>query len=100
MSKSPAKTAPSAEPAAPRKVVTLRGIVESDKRDKTRTVVVHFQAKHPKYGKYMRHQTVLQVHDETNASKLGDVVLVEPCRRKSKSKTWRVARVMESRPQD
>lgn len=87
-------------PLVAKKLVTLQGIVESDKRDRTRTVVVRFQAKHPKYGKYLREQTVLHVHDEKNTSKQGDVVLVEPCRRVSKTKTWRVQRVVESRSQD
>lgn len=96
MSKTPATPAPKAAPK--KKLVTFRGIVESDKRDRTRTVVVRFQARHPKYGKIMKEQTVLQVHDDANASRQGDVVLVEPCRRMSKTKTWRIQRVVESRP--
>jgi len=70
------------------------GVVGSDKRDKTRTVVVHFQAKHAKYGKYMKRQTVLQAHDEANESKSGDTVEVAPCRPVSKTKTWKVVRVV------
>jgi small subunit ribosomal protein S17 len=98
MSKAPAN-APAAAPATPtKKLVTFRGVVDSDKRHQTRTVIVHFQAKHPKYGKYLREQTVLQVHDEKNASKQGDTVIVEPCRRMSKTKTWRIQRIVESRP--
>jgi len=50
------------------------GVVESDKTDKTRKVVVSFLAKHPKYGKYIRRRTVLQVHDEANVSRKGDKV--------------------------
>ena len=42
------------------------GVVESDKRDKTRRVVIHYVTKHPKYGKYVRQRTVLHVHDEAN----------------------------------
>ena len=38
--------------------------MESDARDKTRKVVIHFSVKHPKYGKYIRRRTVLHVHDE------------------------------------
>ena len=102
---SPAQTkakapAPAAAKQADRKVVTLTGVVESDARAKTRTVVVHYQARHAKYGKYMRKQTVLQAHDEANASKLGDVVEVGPCRPMSKTKTWRVLRVVESKARD
>ena len=102
---SPAQTkakapAPAAIKPADRKVVTLTGVVESDKRDKTRTVVVAYQSRHAKYGKYLRKQTVLQAHDQANASKLGDVVEVGPCRPMSKTKTWRVLRVVESKARD
>ena len=51
---------------------TKVGVVHSDKRDKTRKVVVEFLAKHPKYGKFLKKRTVLQVHDENNESSLGD----------------------------
>lgn len=71
------------------------GVVESDKRDKTRTVVLRYVAKHAKYGKYIRRKTVLHVHDESNESKLGDTVEVKPCRPISKTKTWRLVRVVE-----
>jgi small subunit ribosomal protein S17 len=70
------------------------GVVESDKRSKSRTVVVNYQSRHPKYGKYIRHKTVLQAHDEGNTSKSGDTVEVAPCRPVSKTKTWRVVRVV------
>jgi small subunit ribosomal protein S17 len=72
------------------------GVVESDKRSKTRTVVVRFATKHAKYGKYIRHKTVLQAHDENNASKAGDTVEIGPCRPISKTKTWKVLRVVEA----
>lgn len=77
---------------SPRKV----GIVESDKRDKTRKVAITFSVKHPKYGKYMRKRTVLHVHDEKNASKTGDRVEIAECRPISKTKSWTVLRVLES----
>ena len=75
----------------PRKV----GVVESDKRDKTRKVVIHFSTKHPKYGKYVRRRTVLHVHDEKNESKVGDTVEIAECRPISKRKSWRVVNVVE-----
>jgi small subunit ribosomal protein S17 len=71
------------------------GVVESDKRDKSRRVVVSFMVKHPKYGKIMRRRTVLQAHDEGNASRAGDRVEVAPCNPVSKTKRWRVVRVVE-----
>lgn len=80
---------------APRRV----GIVESDGRDKTRKVSIAFSVKHPKYGKYMRRRTVLQVHDENNQSKVGDRVEVAECRPISKTKSWTLVRVVESAPE-
>lgn len=75
---------------SPRRV----GVVASDARNKTRKVVVAFKAKHPKYGKYVRQRSVLQVHDETNESRLGDTVEVEACPPMSKTKTWRLVRIV------
>lgn len=77
---------------APRKI----GVVESDVRDKTRTVSINFLVKHPKYGKYVRHRTVLQVHDEDNESRRGDRVEVAECRPISKTKSWVLTRVIEA----
>ncbi|RMH30141.1 MAG: 30S ribosomal protein S17 [Planctomycetota bacterium] len=71
------------------------GVVRSDKRDRTRTVEIRYLAKHPKYGKYMRKRTVLQVHDADNASAEGDRVEVAPCRPVSKTKRWMLVRVVE-----
>ena len=76
---------------APRKV----GIVESDARDKTRKVVINFSTRHPKYGKYIRRRTVLQVHDEGNESRKGDRVEVAECRPLSKTKSWILTRVID-----
>lgn len=74
---------------------TQLGVVESDKRDKTRKVVVSYLAQHPKYGKFIRRRTVLHVHDERNESKVGDRVEVAPCRPLSKTKFFRLLRVVE-----
>ena len=76
---------------------TQLGVVESAKRSTSRTVVVSFQSKHPKYGKYIGNRTVLQVHDEGNVSQTGDVVEVTPCRPVSKTKSWRLVKVVEAR---
>ena len=72
------------------------GIVESDKRDKTRKVVINYLSRHPKYGKYVRKRTVLHVHDEGNESHRGDRVEVAPCRPYSKTKRWRMVRIVSS----
>ncbi|MBC04540.1 MAG: 30S ribosomal protein S17 [Phycisphaerae bacterium] len=76
---------------APRRI----GIVESDARDKTRKVVIAYSARHPKYGKYIKRRTVLQVHDESNQSHKGDRVEVAECRPISKTKSWVLTRVVE-----
>lgn len=75
---------------------TKVGVVTSDKRDKTRTVAIDFQVRHPKYGKYLKKQTKFQVHDEKNASKLGDRVEIANCRPISRTKSWRLVRVVEA----
>ena len=75
------------------------GVVESDRRAKTRTVVIAYSGRHPKYGKYMRKRTVLHVHDEGNESRLGDRVEVAECRPISKTKSWVLVRVVERAPE-
>ena len=74
------------------------GVVESDARDKTRKVVVAFVARHPKYGKFTKRRTVLQVHDEKNESRVGDRVEVAECRPISRTKSWTLVRVVEKAP--
>jgi small subunit ribosomal protein S17 len=76
---------------------TKTGVVQSDQRDKTRKVVVSYLDPHPKYGKYIRKRTVLHVHDEKNESKVGDIVEVAQCRPLSKTKSWRMVKIVEKR---
>lgn len=73
------------------------GVVESDARDKSRKVVIHYKAKHPKYGKYVSKRTILHVHDENNESSMGDLVEIVQCRPISKTKSWKLNRVVEKR---
>ena len=79
---------------------TKIGRVVSDHADKTRKVEVTYLAKLPKYGKYVRRRTVYHVHDANNDSKAGDAVEVAPCRPISKTKSWRLVRVVEAAPVD
>jgi small subunit ribosomal protein S17 len=89
-------TGPSASTTEKKEAIhtTFVGVVESDKRDKTRKVVVNWLARHPKYGKYMRRRTVLHVHDEKNESRSGDTVEVRECRPLSKTKRFTLVRVV------
>lgn len=95
----PQDTQKAGAPASPaaRAARTKVGVVDSDKRDKTRRVVVKFQARHPKYGKFIASRTILHVHDENNESRTGDVVEIAECRPISKTKFWRLVRVVDRR---
>jgi small subunit ribosomal protein S17 len=74
---------------------TLQGRVISDKMEKTVTVLVERRVSHPIYGKFLRRSTKVHAHDEANECRIGDVVVVEQCRPLSKSKTWRLVKVLE-----
>ena len=73
----------------------LTGRVVGDKMDKTVTVRVDRMVRHPLYGKFVRRSTKYHAHDETNECHDGDTVLIEESRPLSKSKTWKVARLLE-----
>jgi len=73
---------------------TVVGVVRTAKMDKTRRVEVPRLQKHPKYGKYVKRRTVCYVHDEGNASKVGDTVEIMETRPMSKLKRWRLVRVV------
>lgn len=78
---------------------TKIGVVVSDKRNKSRTVAVSYQKRHPKYGKFLHRSTKFHVHDEGNQSKAGDRVEIARCRPMSKTKTWRLLRIIEAAPE-
>ncbi|MCF8157889.1 MAG: 30S ribosomal protein S17 [Burkholderiaceae bacterium] len=80
---------------ATNKVVrTLSGRVVSDKMDKTVTVLVERKVKHPLIGKVIRRSNKFHAHDETNECKEGDLVVIEETRPLSKTKTWKVSKVV------
>ncbi len=68
----------------------LKGMVVSDKSDKTVVVRVSRRFMHPIYKKYITKSKKFSAHDETNACKLGDMVSIQECRPISKNKSWRV----------
>lgn len=78
----------------PTKGRSLVGLVTSDKRDKTITVEVMRQVKHP-VGKYIRRRTKVHAHDEANEACVGDRVRVQECRPLSKSKSFRLVEVID-----
>ncbi|MEJ2508804.1 MAG: 30S ribosomal protein S17 [Gammaproteobacteria bacterium] len=74
---------------------TITGRVVSNKMDKTITVRVERLVKHPLYAKYVRRSTKVHAHDENNECSEGDLVAVASCRPLSKSKSWRLVKVIE-----
>lgn len=71
------------------------GIVSSDKMNKTITVVVERQIKHPVYGKFIKKSKKFTAHDEENQCGIGDKVVIMETRPLSKKKRWRLIEVIE-----
>lgn len=73
---------------------TREGVVVSDKMIKTRVVMIERVYRHPRYERVITRSKRLKAHDETNASKVGDRVLIEETRPLSKGKRWRIRQVL------
>ncbi len=74
---------------------TRTGIVVSDKMDKTVVVAIKDNVRHPLYGKIVKHTTKVHAHDEANECGVGDTVLLMETRPLSKTKRWRVVKIVE-----
>jgi small subunit ribosomal protein S17 len=72
-----------------------RGIVVSDKGEKTIIVKVDVIHAHPKYKKVVRRSRKFHAHDEQNAAGVGDTVRIVETRPLSKTKNWRLAEIVE-----
>lgn len=70
------------------------GVVTSDKMNKTRRVEIDRLVPHPKYGKLIRRRTICKAHDEGNESHVGDIVEIMESRPLSKTKRWRITRII------
>jgi small subunit ribosomal protein S17 len=77
------------------KLKTITGVVVSNSGNKSVRVVIDYKMKHPKYGKYIKRRTKIVVHDEHNQSGVGDVVEIAQCRPRSKTKNWRLVKVIQ-----
>ncbi len=75
---------------------TLQGVVKSNKMQKTVLVSVVREFKHPKYEKRVRRTKHYAVHDEAGVARPGDIVEMMETRKMSKTKTWRLVRVVKS----
>jgi len=75
---------------------TKEGVVVSDAMQKTRVVRIERVYRHPQYQRVIRMSKKLKAHDEANASKVGDLVLIEETRPLSKEKRWRIREILGS----
>ena len=73
---------------------TREGVVVSDAMQKTRVVKIERVYRHPQYQRVIRRSKKLKAHDETNASRVGDRVLIEETRPISKDKRWRIREIL------
>ena len=73
---------------------TLRGVVSSDKMDKTVTIVVTNTVRHPVYNKFIKRSKKYHAHDETNQCAIGDLVMIKEAAPYSKTKKWCVATIL------
>ncbi len=94
-----AKTLPGKTPGA-KNTRQLTGRVVSDKMNLTVTVLVERQEKHPVIGKVVKRNKKYHAHNEGNQVHLGDTVEIQECRPISKTKAWKVTRLVEkARPE-
>ncbi|MCM8815559.1 MAG: 30S ribosomal protein S17 [Candidatus Omnitrophica bacterium] len=77
-----------------RKTIEKKGVVTSDKIDKTRVVVVEKLTRHPLYLKVIKQRRKFYAHDESNMSKKGDVVIIRQTRPLSKLKRWEIVEII------
>ena len=71
------------------------GSVVSDKMDKSAVVLIERRVKHPVYGKFVKKSTRLHIHDENNECAIGDTVQITECRPISKTKSWKLVKIVE-----
>lgn len=76
-------------------VRSLTGRVVSNKMDKTVTVLVERRVKHPVIGKVIRLSKKYHAHDENNECNEGDMVQIEESRKLSRTKAWKVSKLIE-----
>ena len=71
------------------------GAVVSDKMDKSIVVLTERLVKHSLYKKYVKRRAKFTAHDENNECKVGDTVMITESRPLSKSKRWRLTKIIE-----
>lgn len=90
----PAAGNPITDSAERNKRKVMQGTVVSNKMQKTLVVQVDRKVRHPMYEKFVSRRTKLYAHDEKNEAGVGDVVEVTQTRPLSKTKSWRLVRIV------
>ena len=72
-----------------------RAVVVSKSGDKSIVCQIDYRIKHPQYGKFIKRRTKLGVHDPRNLAQVGDKVEISECRPISKTKSWRLVKIVE-----
>lgn len=78
-----------------KRVERAEGVVTRAGGYKTCSVVINRLVRHPMYGKFVRRQTRLAVHDPKNEATVGDTIEIQPCRPISCTKRWRMVRIIK-----
>lgn len=73
----------------------IQGVVVSKAGDKSATILVERRVLHPKYHKIVKRFKKYMIHDEKNIAEVGDVVTALECRPISKSKSYRLATIVQ-----
>ena len=73
----------------------VQGVVTSSAGNKSATIMIERKIKHPIYGKFIKRSTKIHLHDEENECNKGDTILIEECRPMSKTKSWKLVKVVE-----
>lgn len=74
---------------------TLQGVVTSNKMEKSATIIIERRVKHALYGKIIKRSTKMSIHDEANECNVGDTVIIEQCAPISKTKSWKLVKIVE-----
>jgi small subunit ribosomal protein S17 len=74
---------------------TLQGVVTSCAGDKSATIKIERRIRHPIYGKFIKRSTKIHLHDEENECNKGDTILIEECRPMSRTKSWKLVKIVE-----
>ena len=94
VAKNPSRVQLARRDLARAKTILRERQLKSDKMTKTRVVKIERVYRHPRYERVITRSKRLKAHDETNASKVGDRVLIEETRPLSKDKRWRIRQVL------